>query len=201
MKQRLAALLATLVLASCGTTVSDEVINGQAVATAPKAKDWNFAQYATYAISPTTVVHDTTSGTEQITTVNTPSSVVQAIQANMTGAGYRLATGTESPDLFIGLSAFKGNATYGGYYCDWYYWGYPYYCGYYPYGSYNYGTLVMSMGDFKNRAPPVGGADQPTVQTVWGAAMYSVLSTGAYNDTIAVTSINRAFAQSPYLHK
>ncbi len=194
MKHRLAVLLATLVLASCGNTVSEEVINGQAVGTVQKPGT-DFSSYTTFTVVNKVQVHDNTTNNPNTSSKDAPQ--LQAYVTNiMKSRGY-----TEVPyadgvvaDLVVTFDAYLGSTTYGGYWCDWYYWGYTYGC--YPYyaGTYEFGTFVLAMGDRKNASGTV-------MTTVWGAALYSVLGTDAYNAQILQTSIDRAFAQSPYLHK
>ena len=81
------------------------------------------------------------------------------------------------------------------------YWGYPYGC--YPtwgyYGTYNYGTIVMQMGDYKNLPQPTPPGTQ--VALVWNGAVYGVLGTQQYNLQRVLTGIDQAFAQSPYISK
>jgi hypothetical protein len=194
-KHRLAVLLAALMLASCGYTVSDEVLHGQAVATV-QAPSANFSQYTTFTVATTVQVHDNTTGNPADSTKDAPM-LAQHVADIMTSRGFTAVPFTNGvvADLVIAFDAYLGSTAYGGYWCNWYYWGYPYGC--YPYyaGSYQFGTLVMSMGDRKNAAP--GGA----MNTVWAAAMYGVLGTQSYNVQIVQTSIDRAFAQSPYIHK
>ncbi len=194
MKHRLAVLLATLVLASCGYTVSDEVVNGQAVATVQKPST-DFTTYATFTVAEVIKVHNDTTSPP----VDKDAKVLaDQVKGLMTARGYQYvqyqAGANQNVDLFIAFDGYVGTSVYGGYWCDWYYWGYSYGC--YPYyaGSYQYGTLILSMGDRKNATAAV-------MPTVWGAAIYSVLGSDAYNVQIAQNGIDRAFAQSPYLHK
>jgi hypothetical protein len=194
---RLAVLLAALTLASCGYTVSDEVLHGQAVATV-QAPSTDFTKFTTFTVATTVQVHDNTSGAPNDSTQDAPA-LAKHVSDIMIARGYTpvaFAPGVVA-DLVITFDAFLGSTAYGGYWCNWYYWGYPYGC--YPYyaGSYQFGTLVLSMGDRKNVSPPPDNV----MKTVWAAAMYSVLGTQSYNVQVIQTSIDRAFAQSPYLHK
>lgn len=197
MKHRLGALLATATLAACGNTVSDEVINGQAVATVQQSNA-NFSQYTTFTVANTVQVHDNTTGNANDSTKDATTMAAQ-VRSLMEARGYTYVTyapGAQA-DLVIAFDAFLNSTTYGGYYCNWYYWGYAYGCGYYYSGTYKYGTLVMQMGDLKNAIT----TPAPQINTAWAAAMYGLLGSDAYNLQIVTTSIDRAFAQSPYLHK
>jgi hypothetical protein len=80
---------------------------------------------------------------------------------------------------------------YPGYWCD--YWAYPY-C-YYDYvyaGTYEFGTVVLGMGDLRL---PAGGR----LEILWTSAVYGVSQGTQINVQRAADGINRAFAQSPYL--
>jgi hypothetical protein len=202
-KHRSAAWALCLVLAACGYGAPDEVLNGQAVA-AVQRTGTNWSAYTTFTVPSTMTVHNGTTGTDVPTQEATPAYLISEIQTIMTGRGYTYkawngsgsATGA---DLVIGPTVYKGSAVYGGYYCDWYYYGYyPGYCGYTYYGSYNYGTLILSMADTITQ-PPVSG--QPSASNVWTSAMYGILSSQPYNQTIVTTSVQRAFDQSPYIKK
>ncbi len=199
MQHRSAAMLLAIGLAACGYEAPDEVINGQAVA-AVHAPSADFTQYSTFTVTDKIAVHDNTTGVPQEYTKDAPQIVAQ-VRKNMEARGYTYVpfSPTANVDLVIGLIAYLGNATYGGYYCDWYYWGYyPYSCGYYYYGTYNYGTLLLDMGDLKNAPPQTPGA---TLNSVWGSAIYGVLGTQGYNVSNVLAGIDRAFNQSPYLHR
>jgi hypothetical protein len=199
---RSAAPFVALTLAACGYSAPDEVINGQAVAAVQKVGT-DFKQYTTFTVANTIQIIDNTTGTpSDPITVDAPE-LADAVASNMTARGFTrvpFAPGVNA-DLVLGMVAYKGNAVYGGYWCDWYYWGYyAYPCYPYYYGSYTFGTLVLQMADFKNAPPQVPGNTQP-INNVWASAMYGILGTTAYNRSIAISSINRAFAQSPYIQR
>lgn len=204
MKSRVAALAAAGLLASCVETAPDSVLNGEAVLTqyAPGA---SFGQYATFSVDPQVVVVDET-GAETTTFTVDGANLVSTISANMTERNFTEVAwrGDDTPaDLHIKMHATLGEE-------DVYYAGY---CGWYPYyycypgwsyaGSYNYGTVVLDMGDVKNAA--VGGK----LPLVWTAALYGILSsyytpggpaTGSnVNWGRIQRAIDRAFDDSPYL--
>lgn len=210
MNSRLAVLAAAALFASCGYDVPDDVVYGVAVATqhAPNA---DFEQYVTFAIDPTVAVVDETGSVSQTYTVD-GSQLTPTISANMTGRNFQEVAwrGDNTPaDLHIKMTATLGSqATYAYY---------PGYCGWYPYyycyptwsytGSYNFGTLVLTMGDVKNAAPGGGGK----LPLVWTAALYGVLASyytpGAPSGGNNVNwpriqeAVDRAFADSPYIQR
>ena len=190
-------------LAGCGDYgAPSEVVNGVAVASL-QAPDATFSQYRTFTVTPKVQVTNNTTGTPQEYTTDAPQ-IVAEVQAQMTQRGFTYVpwpAGALTPpasDLVVALYAYTGTQAVGGYYCDWYYWGYyPYGCGWTYYGNYTYGTLVLQLADFKNAPPPTPGAK---VTGVWGAAIYGVLTTQPYNLQKILGGIDTAFAQSPYLH-
>lgn len=210
MNSRLAALLAAALLASCGFDVPSSVENGVAVVTQfqPAA---NFDDYLTFSIDPTVAVVDETGSVSQTFTVD-GANLVPTISSNMVARNY-----VEVPwrgdatqaDLHIKMSATLGNVDTYSYY--------PGYCGWYPYyycypswsyaGSYNFGSLVLTMGDVKNAAPGGGGK----LPLIWTSSARGILSdyytagvpSGGANVNWAriQESIDRAFADSPYIQR
>jgi hypothetical protein len=193
-------VVCALAVAACGDySAPSEVTNGVATASV-QAPNSNFAQYVTFTVTDQIQVVDDTGGTNEDYTQDEPQ-IVARVRDNMTARGYTYVPFTPGvvADLVIGLYLFKGSAAYGGYYCDYWYWGYyPYDCGYYYAGSYNFGTFVMRMADLKNAPPQTPGA---TLPIVWGSASYGLLGTPSYNLQRALDSIDKAFAQSPYLRR
>jgi hypothetical protein len=192
-------------VACTGYGAPSEVINGTAVVTVESNNPPDFKQYTTFTITPTIQVQDDTSSIPGMYTRDA-SSIIPKIQDNMVSRGYtyRASMQGQTPpqvDLVIALYAYLGSQAYGGVYCNWYYWGYPYGC--YPtwgyYGTYNYGTIVMQMGDYKNLPQPTPPGTQ--VALVWNGAVYGVLGTQQYNLQRVLTGIDQAFAQSPYISK
>jgi hypothetical protein len=196
---------------ACDYGAPSEVVNGIATVTvqsssAPDAGGADFSQYLTFTITPVIQVQDNTSGVNHDYTKDA-SSIIPKIQTNMVSRGYQYIASPPLPqqpprtDLVIALYAYLGSQTYGGVYCDWWYWYYPYGC--YPtygyVGSYNYGTFLMQMGDFKNAPPP--NTPQAQVGLIWNAAVYGVLGTPNYNLNNVLNGIDQAFAQSPYIHR
>jgi hypothetical protein len=195
-------LLPAFNLACTGYGAPSEVVNGTATFTVESGTPPNWASYTTFTITPTVQVYDNTGGQMDPYTRDA-SSITGKISENMVKRNYQARewrAGDSPPpsDLVITLYLYLGSQAYGGVYCNWYYWGYPYGC--YPtwgyYGTYNFGTLVMQMGDRKNAPPPPG-----PVALVWGAATYGILGTQQYNLQRVLTSIDQAFAQSPYIQR
>jgi len=205
-----AALVLLAALAGCaGYGAPGEVVNGVTVLTQyqPTA---DFGSYTYYSVTPTVQVVDAT-GTVIKTYDVDASQIIPTIRQNMDARGYSYVAPTSTspaPDLIIGLYATLGSqAVYYPGYCDWCYWGY---CGYYCYpgytyaGSYNYGTLIEEMGDFKNADPITG-----KLPLVWTSASYGILSSAIIppgggtvtnvNWPKLQASIDQAFQDSPYI--
>jgi hypothetical protein len=200
------ALLA--LLASCLQGAPDSVVSGVAVATQQQPAA-NFASYATFSVDPTVAVVDQTGSTGSSYSVD-GSQLAPTIASNMQSRGYTQVPwiGNATPaDLQIKMEATLGSQSTYAYapgYCGWY----PYYYCYpgWTYtGSYNFGTLVLTMGDAKNATP--GGK----LPLLWTAAMYGILSSyytpgapsGGTNVNFAKIqgAINQAFADSPYIQR
>jgi hypothetical protein len=202
---RYVVLLTTLAAAACGYSAPDEVINGQAVAAIQK-NETAWSTYQTFSVANKVQVFDNTSGQTDQATLQEAPALIDQVRQNMTRLGWVEKpfdpTNPKNTDVVLGLVAYLGNATYGGYYCDWYYYGYyPYGCGYYYYGTYNFGTLQIQMADFKNAVANPPPNSQAQLQIIWNATMYGITSNQQYNLAIAKSAIDRAFDQSPYLKK
>jgi len=197
-------LLPAFNLACTGYGAPSEVVNGTATITVESGTLPNWASFVTFTVTPTIQVFDNTGGHQDPYTTDA-GQIKDKIASNMTSRGYTYVPSPPPParppqtDLVVTLYAYLGSQAYGGVYCNWYYWGYPYGC--YPtwgyYGTYNFGTLVMQMGDTKSPPPP----NSAPVPLIWGAAIYGVLGTQQYNLSRVLTSIDQAFAQSPYIKR
>jgi len=205
-RYRMPILLLVVAVTACGYGAPDEVINGQAVA-AVKAPSALFApSKATYMLAPTIRVHDNTSGTNVDSTQPVPAELANQVDTNMQAYGYTkvpFSTNVSAASYVLAFQAFLGSNVYGGYYCDWYYYGYPYGCGYYYAGTYNTGTVVLQMADLTKVDPPAnctpGSTANCTLPSAWAAVMYGIAGNQAYNAQIVLSALNRAFQQSPYL--
>ena len=195
-----ALIACALAVVGCGDyTAPSEVVNGTAVASL-QATGANFSQYKTFTVTNTIQVTDNSGTTSEQYTKDVPQ-IVDQVKSNMTNLGYTyvpFSSGVQA-DLVIGLYAYKGSQSYGGYYCGYWYWGYyPYNCAWSYYGTYTFGTLVLRMADFKNAPMPASPSDKLTL--VWGSAIYGVLAQ-PYTLQRVLAGIDTAFAQSPYLKK
>ncbi len=203
-----AGIAACLVLAGCANdTVPSVVLYGPGVLTY-HAPGVDFGSYRTYAIVNQVAIFTVTDEGPVYTFEQAPE-VLAAIRQNMADRGYELVAiidPTQPPlspppgDLAVNVVALRGrDFTY--YPCDfWPWWQLPDFgCridwDWFPYRS---GTLLVLLGDRVNAPPPSPDA---TIHQIWAAAGYSVFTPGAAaNVSIAVTAVNQAFAQSPYLH-
>lgn len=210
MNSRLAVLAAAALLASCGYDVPNSVVNGVAVVTQHQPAA-NFNDYVTFSIDPTVAVVDETGSVSTSFTVD-GANLVPTISSNMRARNYTEVAwrGDSTPaDLHIKMNATLGDVDTYTYY--------PGYCGWYPYyycypswsyaGSYNFGSLVLTMGDVKN-ATPGGGGKLPLIWTSSSRGILSdyytpgVPSGGANVNWARVQeSIDRAFADSPYIQR
>ena len=192
--------LAAALLASCyDYSTPDEVLYGAAVYTQP-APSADFKALDTYYLDPMYKLadSDTITGVPVITDEPLPPTVGTAIDENMARLGYTKvdtlpAQGTAAA-VGIKVIVLKGSADvyYTGYWCDYWYYYSCYYGGSYYAGSYDYGTVILEMGDLS--------VVSDVLPVLWLGAMYGVqTSTWGADIPRVVDGVNRAFAQSPYL--
>jgi hypothetical protein len=207
---RWAWALGAAILASCGTYgAPDSVVFGQAVLTQP-SPGFNFKPLTTYYLDPiANVVGDDPKNPTPVDMRNAPyTGILSTIDGRMQAYGYTPAptSGTPVPPAqgtanTVGLkvSVLKGTAAtyYPGYWCDYWYYYSCYYNWYYA-GSYNYGMLILQIGDLSTPAPPVGQPGQP-LKVLWLTGIYGVAQGVTWDVPNVVNSLNRAFDQSPYL--
>jgi hypothetical protein len=212
-----ACILLTLSASACvAYPNSDERFYDDVVATGYDKKV-SFSHFKTFSIDPE--VHIVKNGTNG-TLVESPldsqyaEPIIAQIVKNMTAVGYKEVDKDSKPDLGITVTGIDTTVT--GYYSAYWgyggYWGYPGYGYYYPYYysySYRAGSLITEMVDLTK--PPVGGGDEDAgtgtakktaegLGVVWSSIGYQVLESSATaNLNWAKTSIDQAFAQSPYL--
>jgi hypothetical protein len=205
---RWAWALGAAILASCGTYgAPDSVVFGQAVLTQP-SPGFDFKTRTHYYLDPIAnqVENDPTKPT--LIDLRQPqySGILSTVDARMQALGYLPSPTSGTPVLppqgtpgLVGLkfSVLKGTAAtyYPGYWCDYWYYYSCYYNWYYA-GSYNFGMVVLQMGDLSIPAgPPPGNA----LQVRWLVGIYGVAQGTAWDVPNVINSLNRAFDQSPYL--
>ena len=175
---------------------------------------FDFKAHKTYAIPDSVILItgdllDSSTRTKPDFISNTYAlPILNTIKQNMSNYGWTLVDKNSNPDVLILPSAIS--TTYLYYYYDWWYWGwyypyYPYYGWgwYYPYyppysvSSYTVGSVFVQMVEVASLHPGAGSQ----AHVVW-TGIFNGLLEGATTDVIAraQTSINAAFAQSPYLN-
>jgi len=194
-------IVSAFMLNSCYPGGPDYVEDMDVVLTKHNA-EYNFASKGTYAI-PDKIVKITGNLVEGETPEFVPDvtgkQILARIESNMTAYGWQKVDISANPDLLLAPASWE-TTTIVYWYDYWYYWWGGYYPmwgwgGYYPpvyYDSYTTGTLLMTLID-KNE---VGANGNPVTQ--WTGAINGIM-TGSYNATRMNTSIDKAFAASPYL--
>lgn len=178
----LLAAAALAALSGCYMEVPSEVIEGRVVATRrdPAA---NFADFATFEINPLWTVYDG-SGDPDASAVAMPPEIAARIRQNLEDRGYVEEPGTA--ELTVQVTAIIGQVDvwYPGYWCD-PYWGYCY--GWGSSYSYQVGTMVIDLN--------------AQTAILWTATSYGVLFGPPiqYDLPYLLESVDRAFAQSPYI--
>jgi len=181
-----------LALGACDYGAPDEVASGVIVYTAP-LPGADFAPLATYYVDPQMRVRK--DGEDQPDQA-VPATVMAAIDAGMTAAGYTAAP-LASADVGLKLAMATNSVDYyySGGWCDIYY---GWYGCYYPpvyAGSYRYGTVILGMVDL-TVTPDVG---EP-FPGLWFSVMYGIAyDYPAYNPARVAEGVTRSFDQSPYL--
>jgi hypothetical protein len=163
-------------------------------------KDYNFAAKNTYAM-PDKIVKITGNVIEGDGPSYIPDAaaklILDRIDMNMTSYGWQKVDVSASPDLLLTPASWETTTVY--YWYDYWYWwygGYYPYWPYYPpvsYTSYTTGTLLMTLIDPKE----LGANGNPVKE--WTGSVNGIM-TGTYDATRMNTSIDKAFAASPYLN-
>ena len=138
--------------------------------------------------------------------------ILAAYTDNMVARGYEAAADQESADLGIQVSYIASTYYFTSYSQPEWWWGYPGYWGpnywggnwgggwYYPYSvvySYNVGSMLAEL---VNLSAPTGQKEKLPV--LWSAYMTGLLSgSNRFNTQLAITAVNQAYVQSPYLKK
>jgi hypothetical protein len=215
MNSRLAALAAAALLASCVGSAPDEVVNGVAVVT-QRQPNADFATYRTFSVDPTIAVVDQSGSISTSYTVDAtplvPTIVNLMVQRGYTEVPWKPGdnAATNTADLQLKMEAYLGDVEVY----------YPGYCGWYPYyycypgwsyaGSYNFGSLLVTMGDRK-AATGAPGTPDAKLPLIWRNLNYGIL--GAYytpgvpanssnvNWGRVAEAVTRAFNDSPYIKR
>jgi hypothetical protein len=202
---RFLSVVCAVVLAGCGPTAPDEVINGLIVITQPSPPT-DFQALTTFAM-PTQVnlVALTPPGPKDWT--NDVPNLLATIEGNLVARGYTKHTGAATDATFgVTVSAILGTEEeyFTGVWCDYCFW-YPStpYCGaqcswdFSYIGDYRYGTLIIELHEFTTPPPATGDR----VKTHWSAALYSALPDTGYDSVKVKAAIDRAFSQSPMVSR
>lgn len=135
-------------------------------------------------------------------------AILNELRRNLEALGYVHVDrdAGETPDVALLVGALSSNnwVAYSYYPWDWYYPYYPPYYGwgiYYPYYpattvvNYPTGSLMLDLVSLKN-----ADAAQQRVPTIWSGAISGLLAQGDVDTATRInTTIDQAFAQSPYL--
>lgn len=172
------------------------------------SKDINFGAKATYDM-PDSVIKLFTGdysdpdgdGEPEFVNPAIAAQITNAIETNMTARGYTRVPKGQNPDLTILISAMQTTDIYYYYdywYWDWYYpgyWGGWYYPGYYPtVTTVKSGTILMQM--MSNSDTTAEGK----TAVAWTGLVNGLMDGSTGNLSYRInTTINQAFAQSPYI--
>lgn len=165
--------------------------------------EFDFAGRNTYAM-PDQIVTDVqiTNSGDTIYEYMKPvyaDQILGKIASNMSALGWTRVdiSATPKPDVLLSPAATSSTTYYYSYWYDWWYGGYYggwgwYYPPSYTVSSYTTGSLIMTIAD-PNLDSPINSSP-----TAWVGVLNGLLS-GSGNVNRALTGIDQAFAQSPYL--
>ena len=194
------AALSVLVLAGCYPGGPDYTSDRDVVYTNYN-DTFNFKAFTTYAM-PDQIVTDvqiTNDGDTVFEYMDAKyaDQLLDKISANMTANGWTQVPVEDNPDLLLMPAAFSTTSYYYSYWYGWWWGGYYpgwgwYYPPYWSVSSYTTGSMVMVLTD--------PNADSPInrTPTEWIGVANGVLTSGG-NISRALSSIDQAFTQSPYL--
>lgn len=205
MKKLLVLCCITIALSSCYKTPDTSSLSNDLVVATNRDLRVDFNDFTTYYISDT-IPRITDSTTDTILVGPEALEIVNKIKENLDARGYQFVDLDQDPDLAVIPAVIRVTAVgtvctgwyygYPGYYPPGY-WG-PYYGGYYyPYcGYYTYdtGSLNIDLMDLLN------SEINNNISATWTATMFGSLnSSDEVNLDRALTAIDQAFDQSPYI--
>lgn len=204
MKKLLVLCCITIALSSCYKTPDTSSLSNDLVVATNRDLRVDFADFTTYHISDT-IPRITDSPTDTILVGSEAQEIVNKIKENMDARGYQFVERNQDPDLAVIPAVIRVTSVgtvctgwwygYPGYYPPGYWgpWGgyyYPY-CGFY---SYDTGSLNIDLMDLLN------SEIDNNISATWTATMFGSLnSSDDVNLDRALTAIDQAFDQSPYI--
>jgi hypothetical protein len=199
-------LLAFATLGCATDTPSAAVTSGSGVVTYHDTAV-NFGSFGTYAIVTQVAIVEGTRDAPVFTFEPAPE-ILGAVESNMAARGYVLVARIDpahppvvppSADLAITVFAHRQTdfvfVTCG----YWPWWGLPQSGCSQPWAwvPFTTGTLLVDMSDLRDAPNPIVAGD---IARVWAGVGFSVLTQSTSSNTaLAVSAVNQAFAQSPYL--
>lgn len=205
MKKLLVLCCITIALSSCYKTPDTSSLSNDLVVATNRDLRVDFNDFTTYYISDT-IPRITDSTTDTILVGPEALEIVNKIKENLDARGYQFVDLDQDPDLAVIPAVIRVTAVgtvctgwyygYPGYYPPGY-WG-PYYGGYYypycGYYSYDTGSLNIDLMDLLN------SEINNNISATWTATMFGSLnSSDEVNLDRALTAIDQAFDQSPYI--
>lgn len=163
---------------------------------------FNFKAFNTYAMPDEIVIDvEITNGGDTIYEYMKPKyadPILAQIATNMTGYGWTRVDIADNPDMLLMPAGISSTTYFYSYWYGWWYGGYYppgwgwYYPPYYTVSSYTTGSMIMTLTD-PNSDTPINRA-----ALEWIGVVNGVLTNSA-SISRAVTGIDQAFEQSPYL--
>lgn len=213
MKKLFFGLLAFVALVGCEKDPDLDKVQDDYIVYTQYDKSAGFSTFKTFYV-PDSILLIGNSGSETYLTSAGAQSVINAYKTNMEQRGFREVSEKDDADLGLQLSYIENTQ----YVSDWWggdypwlgyddYWGpgywNPLYDGwgwYYPYPiTYSFSTGTL-MGELVDLMVPGSASATSKIPVVWSSLISGfVYGSGSLNANQTITSVNQAFAQSPYL--
>ncbi len=194
-------ILVAIGFAACRKAPAYEDLSSDFIVSTNLDKSASFNSYKTYYIADT-VVNLGGTGTDTLLTDANAIKLVASVKSNMISRGYTLVAKTAKPDLVQRMGVVKTvnvEVYYPGWwgaYAGWYPFGgyYPYYYPWTTVYTYNTGTIILDTYDVKN------AKTNGEYKVIWNISSFGALGSDiGTNLNRGITSINKGFAQSPYV--
>jgi len=206
----LATLIALVLLAAAMSCYPDQITSTTQLASVTTLVDSQTALRTAHTFAlPDTIIHSRQPGGVSVITHKGDAEIIAQIRAGLVGFGWQEITDVAArrPDVVVLTAVLEQTNTgvaYSDWWANWGWWpGWP--VGYGPDWAwaspvnaiaftYQTGTLLITMLDIQH-----GNVSTRRVPLLWAAGVSGVLTASSFNG--ALTGIDQAFSQSPYLER
>ena len=211
MKRFVPILLVLFLFAACEKEPNTDDLDDNFLVYTDYDKTEDFGSFTKFYI-PDSILLITDSKEAQYWKDDNALRIIEACVDNMEERGYQRVDKKDQADLGIQMSYVEDTHYFTGYSDPYWWWDYPgyWYPGYwgnwggwyYPYRvvySYNVGSLLTELISLEVNKTTT---NTKKLSVIWDAYMTGLLSSShRINTELAITAVNQAFIQSPYLKK